>query len=106
MVKKGARPFKIVGSEESFQEIGIPDLLACYYGRFIGAEVKQPGASLRPAQRVILHEIYEADGVAAVLETVEQAKELLLYISRRRHDASAVCYDRGVFRRGGCHFRS
>jgi hypothetical protein len=99
----GGRPFKIVGSEESFQEVGIPDLLVCYLGRFIGAEVKQRGESLRPAQRVILHEIYRAGGVAAVLETVEQAEELLSQLKVGRNREVPICYDRGVFR-GKCSF--
>jgi hypothetical protein len=105
LVDEGARPFKIVGSDEGFQEIGIPDLLVCYKGWFIGAEVKQSGGKLRPAQRVILHEIYRAGGVAAVLETVEQTERLLLTIKERRPSESPLCYDRGELRTDRCSFR-
>jgi hypothetical protein len=94
---RGARPFKIVASEDSFQEVGIPDLLMCFLGRFVGAEVKQPGAKLRPAQRAVLNEIYRAGGVAAVLETVGQAAELLSHIEKEsvRAKTRPICYDRG-----------
>lgn len=105
--RRGGRPVKIVGSDEGFQEVGIPDLLVCFKGQFIGAEVKQPGGSLRPAQRVFLHEIYDAGGVAAVLETVGQAEELLSKIEDRSKRevpmGTPLCYDRGRIR-GRCKF--
>lgn len=93
---RGARSFKIVGSEESHQEVGIPDLLICYRGVFIGAEVKQPGAKLRPAQRVVLREIYDAGGIAAVLETVGQADKLLADIEQGAPHQGTY-YIRGVY---------
>lgn len=105
---QGGRPFKIHGSDEGFQEVGIPDILACLYGMFVGIEAKQPGAKLRPAQRVVLHEIYDAGGVAAVLETVGQASLLLSNLQKRGGVATTsngICFDRGEFRRGKCKFR-
>jgi hypothetical protein len=101
----GGRSFKIQASEGSFQEVGIPDLLWCYHGRFVGSEVKLPGESLRPAQRVVLHEIFEAGGVASVLETVEQAEYLLAHLEKEsvRARSSGICYDRGRVR-SRCRF--
>lgn len=91
-----ARVFKIHGQEEGFQEVGIPDFLICLWGRFIGLEVKQPGGKLRPAQRVVLHEIFMAGGVAAVVETVEQAESLLAYLEERDlDDTSGLMFVRG-----------
>src|SRR5215472_10590356 len=101
LATNGARPFKIQGSDESFQEVGIPDLLVCVVGRFVGMEVKQPGEPLRAAQRVELCEIYKAGGVAAVVESVEQVRKLLSSIERRSSHSGPVCYDRGIFR-GEC----
>ena len=59
---KGGRPFKIVGDKNGFQEAGIPDILACYRGHFIGLEVKQPGAErdVSPRQQLVLRQIYAA----------------------------------------------
>ena len=94
--KAGARPIKIQASEDSHQEVGLPDLVICYRGLFIGAEVKQPGEKLRPLQRVVLNEIYEAGGVAAVLETVEQAESLLAYLEGRGIYAKSRCHNRGA----------
>jgi hypothetical protein len=99
IVERGGRPFKIVGSDEGFQEVGIPDLLVCYRGRFIGGEVKQHGEPLRPRQKLVLREIYEAGGVAAVLETVGQAATLLLRIDREveRGQSRGLFFNRGTF---------
>ena len=91
----GARVFKIQASEESHQEVGIPDTLFCLWGQFVGMEVKQPGGKLRPLQRVVLHEIFMAGGVAAVVETVEQAELLLSYLKGRSADEGGLLFYRG-----------
>lgn len=78
----GGRAFKIQGSDESFQEVGIPDLLVCYRGRFVGIEVKLPGEQPSPIQTVVIREINAAGGYATVCETVEQAAHLLSTIDR------------------------
>jgi len=96
---RGARVFKIHGSDEGFQEVGIPDTLICLWGLFIGIEVKQPGAKLRPAQRVVLHEIFDAGGVAAVVETVEQAEGLLSELEEMESHASLLYYRGRVHRK-------
>jgi hypothetical protein len=100
------RCFKIHGSDEGFQEIGIPDLLVCLHGRFVGIEAKQPGEPLRPRQRKVLNEIYAAGGVAAVCETVGQVAVLLSIIEKESEfeKARGLCYDRGRIDRRNCRF--
>lgn len=100
------RCFKIHGSDEGFQEIGIPDLLCCIYGRFVGLEVKQPGEPLRPRQRKVLNEIYAAGGVAAVCETVGQVAVLLAFLDKESDSdkARGLMFDRGLFDRRICKF--
>jgi hypothetical protein len=93
----GGRPFKIQGQDESFQEAGIPDILACLWGFFVGVEVKQPGAKLRPLQRVVLHEIYHSGGVAAIVETVQQAELLLQTIEERGNLEEGLLFCRGEY---------
>src|SRR5262245_32766163 len=90
---RGGRVFKIQASEESHQEVGIPDTLVCLWGIFVGMEVKQPGGRLRPLQKVVLREIFDAGGVAAVVETVEQAESLLSILEKRRDsEVGLLCY--------------
>jgi hypothetical protein len=100
------KPFKIQASEDSHQEVGIPDLLCCVAGRFVGIEVKQPGEQLRPAQRVRLREIYDAGGFAAVVETVGQVAVLLLILEKESdfEKSRSACFDRGHLYRDRCHF--
>lgn len=74
--QKGGRCFKIHG-ESAFQEVGIPDLLCCYRGRFVGLEVKQLGEKPSPVQLVVLNEIVSAGGYASVVSTVGQVALLL-----------------------------
>lgn len=79
---QGARPFKIQGDGENFQEVGIPDLLVCYKGRFLGLEAKMPGGKPSAKQIAVLDEIAEAGGIAAVFTTVGQVSLLLGMIDK------------------------
>jgi hypothetical protein len=91
---RGARAFKIMGDAESFQEVGIPDLLVCYRGRFIGAEAKMPGNHPTAKQMAVLNEIVESGGYGLVFTTVEQVSRLLSKIDREvtfgAHSASRL----------------
>jgi hypothetical protein len=84
--EKGGRPFKIVGQDEGYQEAGIPDLLICYRGYFVGIEVKQPGAenNVSPRQRHVLRQIEAAGGITAVVSSVEEVARLLSKLDRKR----------------------
>jgi hypothetical protein len=102
IVDAGGRSFKIHGSDEGVQEVGIPDLLICLHGRFVGMEVKQPGERLRQRQRLVLHEIFDAGGVAAVVETVGQAALLLSKLEKEMTVAEAdggLLFNRGAISR-------
>ena len=90
IVIRGGRPFKIQGGADSFQEIGIPDLLACYQGRFVGAEAKMPGNHPTAKQAAILDEIADAGGYAIVFTTVGEISRLLSHIDMEvKHVASS-----------------
>jgi hypothetical protein len=64
------------------QESGIPDLLVCYKGRFVGLEGKQPRGKPSPKQKAVLDEISESGGHTLVFETVDQVAALLAKIDR------------------------
>lgn len=84
--EKGGRPFKIVSPEEGFQEAGIPDILVCYRGLFVGIEVKQPGAerNVSPRQHYVLRQIEAAGGATAVVTSVGEVARLLSKLDRKR----------------------
>ena len=56
---------------------GVPDIICCYRGRFLGLEVKQPGGRLTPLQERTLARINAAGGIARRVEGVEDVKDII-----------------------------
>jgi hypothetical protein len=79
----GGRWFKIHGGDNPFQEVGIPDIIGCYQGRFVGLEAKMPGNKTSPKQQLVLDEIVAAGGYASVFTTVEEVASFLATIQVR-----------------------
>lgn len=75
IISRGGFAVKIWGNPT--QEKGIPDVLACYRGQFLGLETKRPGNEPSPYQAYQLGRIARAGGVALTIHTVEQVEELL-----------------------------
>jgi hypothetical protein len=76
---QGAVVYNIHGGD-NFQEAGIPDLLCCYRGSFVGIEVKQPGEQPSKAQKYQLDRIRDAGGTAIVAETLDDVKQGLEHV--------------------------
>jgi len=57
---------------------GIPDVIVCYNGRFLGIEVKRPLKSSKTtlAQEQVLSEINAAGGVGVVVRSLEEVQEI------------------------------
>lgn len=60
-----------------FQESGLPDIIGCYQGKFIGLEIKKPGEEATPLQLHVLDEIKKNKGLAAIVESVQDVLILL-----------------------------
>lgn len=75
--EKGAFCFKVHGSENMMA--GLPDLIVCYHGKFIGMEVKHPETrgNTSPRQEFVMGQIRNAGGYARVVCSVEEALALL-----------------------------
>ena len=56
---------------------GIPDLLCCINGRFIGIEVKGPGGKASPLQAANITMIEAAGGIGLIAYSVAEVKEHL-----------------------------
>ena len=56
---------------------GVPDILMCYKGRFIGVEVKKHGGRASKLQEYHVKKIKEANGVSGIVYSVDEAMELL-----------------------------
>lgn len=56
---------------------GIPDIIACIGGRFIAFEVKTEKGKPTKLQEVAIRDIIKAGGVALVVTSVEEVKDVI-----------------------------
>ena len=56
---------------------GIPDIICCYKGLFVGFEVKSKTGRLTKIQEVTIRKIKEAKGKAYKVTSVEEVKQIL-----------------------------
>ena len=58
---------------------GIPDIIACWRGRFVGIECKAPGkrSNTSELQKMQLDSIQKCDGIAVVVDDVSQLVPIL-----------------------------
>lgn len=72
---KGAYVVKVVQANKA----GVPDLLACYKGKFVGLEVKTPKTlnNVSPLQAFNLSKISEAGGISYVVTSIEDVEKIL-----------------------------
>lgn len=88
--KEGAFAQKIHGG--TFQSRGLPDIIMCYRGRFIGLEVKLPGkeSTVSDLQRKKLWDIYNAGGYAMMVTSVQEASRVLKGVRNHFRDEPNV----------------
>lgn len=82
--EQGAYCEKIWGG--GFQSAGIPDILACYKGRFIGIEAKVGKNQPSEIQLVKIQHIRNAGGYAKVVWNLDEVKELIEEINKEVND--------------------
>ena len=63
---------------------GIPDIICCYKGRFLGLEAKLPGGRLSELQKRALDKINKAGGIARRVECVEDVKNVIAQADAER----------------------
>ena len=68
---------------------GIPDIICCYKGQFIGLECKLPGGRLTELQKRAIEKINRAGGVACRVESVEDAMRVIERVDLERSDTNA-----------------
>lgn len=56
---------------------GVPDIIICYKGRFIGMECKLPGGRLTELQKRAIDKINRAGGIARRVESVTDAMTII-----------------------------
>lgn len=56
---------------------GIPDIICCYKGRFLGLECKLPSGRLSRLQQRAIEKINRAGGIACRVESVEDVMRVI-----------------------------
>ena len=67
---------------------GVPDIICCYKGRFLGLECKLPGGRLTKLQKRAIEKINRAGGVACRVESVEDVKRVIARVDLERRDTN------------------
>ena len=67
-------------------ERGVPDILCCYKGRFVGFEVKTAKGRISGPQRIQNERIRRACGRAVVVRSVADVRVVLKHIDREVDD--------------------
>ena len=62
---------------------GVPDIICCYKGRFIGMECKLPGRKLTELQKRAITRINRAGGIARRVECVADAMSIIQQIDHK-----------------------
>ena len=70
----------------AYSTAGIPDIICCYKGRFLGMEVKLPNGKLTVLQQRALEKIDRAGGIARRVESVTEAQAMIRQADRERSD--------------------
>lgn len=85
---QGAYAVKVVQATKA----GVPDILACYKGQFIGIEVKRPDklCTVSKLQSSNLAKIKEAHGLACVAVSIEEVEIVLRRIDGYVHSLQSA----------------
>lgn len=78
--EQGVFCFKVHGTE--FMMSGLPDVIACAEGSFVGLETKRPGQreNTTPRQKFVHSKIRQAGGVVEVVTSVDEALEVIQWL--------------------------
>ena len=60
-----------------FTKVGVPDILACWNGKFVAIEVKTPVGVLSELQKYNLKAISESGGISIVARSLQDVKEVI-----------------------------
>ena len=65
---------------------GVPDIICCYKGRFLGLEAKLPTGRLTELQKRAIRKINQAGGIACRVESVEDVKGVIAQADAERDE--------------------
>lgn len=72
----------------AYSTAGIPDIICCYKGRFLGLEAKLPSGRLTELQKRALDKINRAGGIAQRVESVDDVRAVIRLADEQRGTAA------------------
>ncbi len=63
---------------------GVPDVICCYKGRFLGLEAKLPSGKLTALQSRTIEKINRAGGIARRVESVNDVRAVIEILDKER----------------------
>lgn len=75
LLSKGCYEFKVHGS--IYMKAGIPDIICCYKGLFIGIETKVGKNKMSELQKIHKEEILKAGGIHILAYNLDDVKKVL-----------------------------
>ena len=66
---------------------GLPDIICCWRGRFVGFEVKTPDGKLSKLQEITIAKIKAAKGEAYKVTSVEEVRKILETLEVQPYDS-------------------
>ena len=64
---------------------GVPDIICCYKGRFLGLEVKLPTGALTELQKRALDRINRAGGIASRVESIADVQKIIAKVDEEEN---------------------
>ena len=64
---------------------GVPDIICCYKGRFLGLEVKLPTGALTELQKRAIDRINRAGGIASRVESVADVQKIIAKVDEEEN---------------------
>lgn len=82
LFSQGIYHFKVHGSK--FMEPGISDIIACVNGRFVGIEVKRPGAKNEQSEQQKVHErnVKKSGGTYLLVDSLQEVIDYVESITK------------------------
>ena len=65
---------------------GVPDIICCYRGQFLGLEVKLPSGKLTELQKRAIEKINRAGGIVCRVESVEDVRAIIARVDSERRN--------------------
>jgi hypothetical protein len=87
-------PYTVAWKVMQANERGVPDILCCFCGLFVGIEIKRPGGKLTTIQSIQGGRIARAKGIWMMGESADAVRDFLLTIIATYKSRTSLTHER------------